>query len=332
MNNKIIEIIQYYTTHEVTKSTQERVFNRLSSPTVDEEADEAFRALWNDEDAQQMDEAEVDAAYERLMGDNGNIELTSHQVRLPIWIRVAAVVIPLLMIVAFSVVYAEMNGRLKSYENVSMIRQVCDKGKERSIVLTDGTKVTLIGNSILLYPSKFVQGEREVYLVGEAFFDVKHDDNHPFNVITSCFEITDLGTSFGVSSSMDNDEATTAVLSGKVSLRVSGSQETYLLHPKDCFVYNKITGERRLEKVNNLTPDNWNVPEVTIDDVTITEAMRIMERAYGVKIVLRSNKFARARITVRFNRGETLDNAMEVIATLIPGFDYKIAGNTVIVR
>ena len=73
-------------------------------------------------------------------------------------------------------------------------------GKFFTLLLSDGTTVKLNAQSTFRFPSKFSSKNREVYLKGEAYFDVYHDPSHPFIVKTDYFEAKAVGTSFDVRS------------------------------------------------------------------------------------------------------------------------------------
>ena len=82
--------------------------------------------------------------------------------------------------------------------------------KVENLTLADGTQLTLNRGAQLIYPEKFAGRTREIFLSGEAYFDVA-EDGRPFQVITSQGEVTVLGTAFGISSYMDKAEYTTLV-------------------------------------------------------------------------------------------------------------------------
>lgn len=71
-------------------------------------------------------------------------------------------------------------------------------GQRMSVTLSDGTQVQLNGNSRIEYPVIFSRKQRNVKLSGEAFFEVKHDERHPFIVETFASKVEVLGTRFNV--------------------------------------------------------------------------------------------------------------------------------------
>ena len=90
-------------------------------------------------------------------------------------------------------------------------------GKRSEITLADGTHIWLNSGSQLSYPSKFNADSREVYLSGEAFFDVKANPDRPFYVITRDVRIKVLGTSFNVCSYLEDNTVQTVLIKGKVT-------------------------------------------------------------------------------------------------------------------
>ncbi|WP_053975488.1 FecR family protein [Mangrovimonas xylaniphaga] len=91
-------------------------------------------------------------------------------------------------------------------------------GRRTELQLSDGTKIWVNSGSKLIYPSEFKEDKRTVYLEGEAAFDVAHDKEHPFIVLTQGQEIEVLGTVFNVSSYADEPSVNTALQSGKVKI------------------------------------------------------------------------------------------------------------------
>jgi transmembrane sensor len=122
------------------------------------------------------------------------------------------------------------NDTLKStdelkYENTNSIKKqsfnqlIIPYGKTSEILLSDGTKVILNAGSSLVFPELFTGESREVFLYGEAFFDVKHDSDHPFVVNVNNLRITDLGTSFNISAYPSDGRIETLLTEGKLSIR-----------------------------------------------------------------------------------------------------------------
>ena len=94
-------------------------------------------------------------------------------------------------------------------------------GKRSNLVLSDGTKVWINSGSRLVYSPVFKGKTREVFLDGEAYFEVTKDENKPFFVRTNAFEVRVHGTKFDVQAYKSDNEYNTILMEGKVSLEVN---------------------------------------------------------------------------------------------------------------
>ena len=328
----IKEIIAYYLEHDVSERNRDRVLERIADTMDDKDVNESLSSLWAQSDSASMDEGEISAAYERLRITNGEKKKSKH-LKLFTWQRIAAVIIPLVMLVVFGKLYVQMSDELKASQVVAMLQEHTVSDECKTIALADGTQVRLNQSSVLLYPEKFVGKERKVFLTGEAFFDIKHDGRHPFHVSTPYFDITDLGTSFSVSSYATDVEVSTTLKTGKIELKIVGEDKVYSMKPNDQLVYNVKTKAVDLRQVTNEDDGlNWRNKQISLDDVTLAEAARIMGDVYGVKFVFRSSRHRNTKITVHFNRGESLKKALAIVGNLVPGLEYELKKDKVIIK
>jgi ferric-dicitrate binding protein FerR (iron transport regulator) len=95
--------------------------------------------------------------------------------------------------------------------------------------LDDGTKVWLNAGSSLKYPEKFTTLQRNVYLKGEAYFEVKSDKTKPFIVNTQSISVKATGTKFNVRAYLNQKESEVSLLSGKVSVSKSGTEDKAMI-------------------------------------------------------------------------------------------------------
>lgn len=328
----IKEIIAYYLEHDVSERNRNRVLERIADTMDDKDVNESLSSLWAQSDSASMDEGEISAAYERLRITNGE-KKKSKYLKLFTWQRIAAVILPLVMLVVFGKLYVQMSDELKASQVVAMLQEHTVSDECKTIALADGTQVRLNQSSVLLYPEKFVGKERKVFLTGEAFFDIKHDGRHPFHVSTPYFDITDLGTSFSVSSYATDVEVSTTLKTGKIELKIVGEDKVYSMKPNDQLVYNVKTKAVDLRQVTDEDDRlNWRNKQISLDDVTLAEAARIMGDVYGVKFVFRSSRYRNTKITVHFNRGESLKKALAIVGNLVPGLEYELKKDKVIIK
>lgn len=333
MVTKIRDIIEYYAGHEVSDDIKEKVLEIISCSKEEDDLNDAFRDLWDKADTAYMDEEEISSAYARLEGMGNDNKEKAKTLRIFTWAKVAAVVVPLVMLVVFAKLYMQMSDKQQASQTVAMLQEHTINKEYKIITLEDGTKVSLKQSSVLIYPSSFQGSERKVFLTGEAFFDVKHNDKMRFHVSTPYFEITDLGTSFTVSSYTTDEEVSTTLKTGKVDVRLIGEDRSFVLNPNDQLVYNVRT---KSVNIHQVTKDedgvSWRNKSIDLNDVTLAKAADILGKTYGMKFTFLSQRYQDTKITVHFNRGETLVGAMSIVKDLIPGLQYEIKNNEVIVK
>lgn len=158
-------------------------------------------------------------------------------------------------------------------------------GQRMSVTLSDGTQVQLNGNSRIEYPVIFSRKQRNVKLSGEAFFEVKHDERHPFIVETFASKVEVLGTRFNVYADEASEYFSTALVDGKV--RVTTNDETaeqVVLAPDEMvrFVNNHLV----VTKVDAENLISWTEGYVNLADTDFESLMHRFENVYGVKIVI----------------------------------------------
>ena len=311
MTDTIRKIIAYYAHHEVRPETREKILRRLAATKDDSIATEAYQQLW--------DEIETEE----------RIEKKRMFLRNRLWLKVAAVFLPALIFVGLAEFYVINN--MKQAEAFTLQYKYTREGERKTFVLPDGTKVDMKGGTVIQYPTTFDGKERRLYLVGEAFFDIHHDSAKPFHVITPYFDITDIGTSFTVSSYMTTDEVYVYVKTGCVELYPEKGRTTYRLSQDESLSYNVKNGSVNVGRgLPKLVPA-WKTAQITIDNMTLEETMNKLSEVYGVKIAIRSRKNRRQCVTAHFNRGETLEGALRVIGNIFPDFQYKIDGDSVVI-
>ena len=107
----------------------------------------------------------------------------------------------------------------QTIEKESFNQMIVPFGKRANLILSDGTKVWINSGSRLVYSPVFTGKSREVFLEGEAYFEVAKNEKIPFFVSTNAFKVKVYGTKFDVQSYKDENEYNTLLIEGKVSLR-----------------------------------------------------------------------------------------------------------------
>jgi transmembrane sensor len=233
---------------------------------------------------------------------------------------------------------------------------VVPKGSRSTITLADGTHVWLNSGSRLKYPSGFSGLTREIYLEGEAYFDVTHKDNQLFIVKTSNLKIKVFGTKFNVKAFPEDKTIETALVVGSVAIEAIGKdgQPDQLLNikPSEVASYSRLTGKlrilptinlkspgsstrgvekmevveaRKVERIKSITA--WKENKLVFRRESIDNLIIKLERWYGVSIKLRNSELQKYSYTGTFEN-ETIEQALNALKLAYP-FNYTIAKNVI---
>ena len=194
-------------------------------------------------------------------------------------------------------------------------------GSKTNFVLSDGSQVFLNNGSKLRYPLRFMDNKRDIFLSGEAYFVVAHDEKRPFRVKTRNLNITALGTEFNVFAYPDEISTEATLVEGKVAVeKVLKSGETQFIgemEPNEQFSYNRIT-----DKVYSHHGDidkyiAWREGKLIFKNESIEEIAHRLSRWYNVDIELTDNRVEQFTYTATFI-DETLPQVLELLQIATP--------------
>lgn len=209
----------------------------------------------------------------------------------------------------------------------------------KNVLLPEGSTITLQPGSKISYPGTFNKAEREIYLEGEAFFEVKRDETRPFLVYTNEITTKVLGTSFTIKAHPGEKSITVAVKTGKVSVYTkqaksktpSRSNET-ILTPNQQVVYN-----RKENKVSRmLVPDPQaimpaeEIKKWHFEEASVTEIFIALEKIYGVDIVFNEKLLSSCTLTTSISDGPIFKR-LDIICKAI-GTTYTVEETQIIIN
>ena len=207
-------------------------------------------------------------------------------------------------------------------------------GKRFNISLSDGTQILLNSGTSIKYPVKFIQGkERQVFLTGEAFFNVAKDSEHPFIVNADNLNIQALGTQFNVSSYPEDSFSNTVLVKGSVSVYnndISDEDNVSILTPGHKALWNKIDKDISVEKVDVLLYTAWINGKIVFRHIPFKNIIKKLERYYNVKIINHNKLIDNEMFSASFDV-ETIE---EVFKTFKKTYDihYVIDNNQIIIN
>lgn len=195
--------------------------------------------------------------------------------------------------------------------------------------LPDGTVISLNSDSRVSYPERFVDDQRVVNLEGEAFFDVKRDEQKPF-IINAQGSVTKvLGTSFNINAYPGENNVEIAVMSGKVAVfpwpsnENQEDQEMLLLNPNEKAVLKPETHQVAKSAADLETIASWKTNLLIFKNDPFEVMTKKLERWYGVQFVIQTDETPQGKWNGRFQ-----SNSLEyVLKGLMFSSDYQFTIN-----
>ncbi len=312
-SHKDIEgLIAKHLSGELLKEEQDVLDVWLSESPGNQRALEEYRKVWEKtKKAQPLEQVDVNAAWKRFENainekeekkiEGGRvIGLFSRKVS-----RIAAVIVLLIATGLAFYLYDHLSNPEIHFATTSTEIKI--------IELSDGTKVTLNGNSTFDYRKKLGKEKRKVRLDGEAYFEVTRDETRPFVIETEATSVTVLGTRFNVNTHTKNESVEVVVNSGKVAFEARMGNQRVILEKGEKGNYSKTA--KTIAKSANDDPNfiAWKTKKLIFEDRTLAYVVSVLNRVYHVNIRIENQGTALCRMTATFNN-QPLDEVLEVIS------------------
>jgi transmembrane sensor len=250
----------------------------------------------------------------------------------------------LIIVVLSGVLLLKFLNDYKRQSEIVYNETVVPAGQKGRLILSDGTKISLNSGTRIKYPSNFDQKTRDVYLQGEAYFEVAHNKSKPFFVHSGKMTVKVLGTSFNVKSYPEENKIETTLVSGSVEIfetKQNQSNKISTLQPNQQAVYDKTNGKVSIKefennqlsetkiqpkqivsqtlKVTKTSPRietiiEWKDQKLIFEDETLDQMAQKLTRWYGKSVHIGSEGLKFNRYSGKFIYNETIYQVLEVIS------------------
>lgn len=216
----------------------------------------------------------------------------------------------------------------------------------KEVKLEDGTTIVLQPSSKLAYPSHFSNDKREVYLVGEAFFNVAKNPAKPFLVHSGNLVTQVLGTSFTVQSDKETNQIVVSVKTGRVAVYEDKKQVALnneqqknngaILTPNQKVIYDEASRHFTTSLVENPEPvlattDNALLNNsFSFDDVSLASVLDNIGKFYAVDILVENENIYQCRFTGNIS-SQTLYDKLAAIC-VATNHQYEIKGTKILIK
>ncbi|HTE24438.1 FecR family protein [Flavitalea sp.] len=281
-------------------------------------------------------EAAYEAHIERLRNAHPATQKSGTVNLLPYFITLVAIL---------TITYLLMPRKRTTARAMALSEISTKNGSKTKTVLPDGSQVWLNAKTNLTYNEGFGKDNRELKLVGEAFFVVTPDAAHPFIIRTSNMELKAVGTSFNVKSYPGEQNSEAALISGSLEIRLTaGDRQKIILRPNQKLVISNdsmprpatinagnsvdepsmairsITHFKQADSI--IIETSWVENQLVFQDESLKDIALKMEKWYGVPIYFGSESLKNLRFTGIFEK-ETIQQALYALS-ITRDFNYDI--------
>ncbi|MFT3825895.1 MAG: FecR domain-containing protein [Chitinophagaceae bacterium] len=197
----------------------------------------------------------------------------------------------------------------------SLVKKSTERSEYKYLLLPDSTQVWLNAASILEFPKEFKGQLREVYLSGEAYFDVKHADRTPFVIHTGKVSTTVLGTAFNINAYPGRKNVIVAVSRGKVRVSFDNREVATLTKGQQVRVDNEENKPAEKKQVN-ANVASWQQGNLVYEDERLEDIIADMERIYNVRVKIIDAALGNTTISTSFRRDIGVEQALHVLCKL----------------
>ncbi len=346
------EILDKFSRNECTPEEVRMVREYLLKNKNKEEAHEFLKKEWESPDILSDNENRKAHLFQGIIQDikkedatpvlsvnrDTVVDESEKQYKIPLtaiyqkWWSVAAMIV-LAIGVSFALFYLEGSQVEEVVELPQEIIKANPSGQRSRIVLRDGTKIHLNAESLVRYSDKdYGVKNREIYLEGEAYFEVAKNKEVPFIVTTRHSSTTALGTAFNVRAFPEEGTSKISLTEGKVKVLHTHltAQEGMILNPsEEAVVEGKGLTKRAFDPLSVVA---WKDGVIYFEETDFNEAVRTLERWYNVSFDVQNLPSGAEELkgTGTFEN-ETLENVLEALSYSLD-FQYEIDNKVVIVK
>ncbi|MFV0378087.1 MAG: FecR family protein [Mangrovibacterium sp.] len=199
-------------------------------------------------------------------------------------------------------------------EQVVWFETKVPRGEKSMLNLPDGSKIWVNAESAISYPSNFLDDNRIVKLVGEAYFEVAKQKGQGFIVRTDDYDVHVLGTKFNVTAYKDLGKTETSLIEGKIE--IEKGNDVLQVVPGEVITYKNNLFQKK--KSNTVSMSKWKDNVFDFDQITLSELVVRLERWYNVEIDIKDQQLKSIVFSGIFKNEETIDEVLNTFQFTMP--------------
>lgn len=211
-----------------------------------------------------------------------------------------------------------INSKEKTKRDVFALNSlIVPYGKRSKITLEEGTVVWVNSGSKLIYPVTFSESHREVYLEGEAYFEVSDDTTRPFIVQTKDMDVRVLGTGFNVAAYGSDNYISTVLVHGSIELNLNKNslfnKKTQVIQPNERAVFNLTNNSLTVKEVNTEYYVSWKEGYMMFNNSKLQTIIKKMEKYYDVNISIKDSAILNTTFTGKIDLKRDIEEVINII-------------------
>lgn len=209
---------------------------------------------------------------------------------------------------------------------------ISPKSSVSQMLMPDNTMVYLNAGSKIKYTMDAIDGKREVFLEGEAWFYVARNEKKPFIVHTPSYDVNVLGTQFNVKAYTTDNEIVTTLEEGSIQITSSTNiklKNAKTLSPGEQLIYNSLKKTIEIKDVNAKLFTSWKDNKLIFINMNLKELIQLLERKYGIDIEVTDNTI----LSYHYDgiiKNETILEVLDLLKETLP-IQYKLEGQTILI-
>lgn len=248
-----------------------------------------------------------------LLSTPSKISRQSFHQHLTPWIVSTVASIALLVIATGLFFYTE-SSKSQQYNTI-----IVPPGQRINLILADNTNVWLNANTTFRYPSKFARKNREVFLDGEAWFDVSKNKKKPFIVKTDQGEVRVTGTTFNLEAYSEYKNFVTSLFEGSVDIYQNNAKLATLKPNQKGMLQND---RYFISTIDNTDEYLWRNGLIAFNNMKLEDILLELEKYFDIQIEINTKKLPQHRYTGKFRQADGVDYALRVLQKSIH-FSYN---------
>ena len=194
-------------------------------------------------------------------------------------------------------------------------------GQRINLILADNSSIWLNANTTFKYPSQFSKKQRDVYLDGEAYFEVSSDEKHPFIVNTPEGGVKVTGTTFNVLAYSKYGKFETSLFEGVVGVYLKNNVEEIIdIKPKQKTIFRD--GKLEVSNIEDYDEFLWRRGLIAFNNKQLSEILAVLQQYFDTEIRIEDNCLPDNTYTGKFRQSDGIDYALRVLQKSIH-FSYE---------